>query len=149
MRGSVRKRGGSWAVIYDEPRADGRRRQRWLSGFRTRKDAEAKLAEVLGQLAGTGYVEPAKLTVGDYLEHQWLPAVRGSLRSGTWENYARTLRTRVIPRLGGVALQRLTAAQLNALYDELGRSGSCLCDGPYRDRTCDLEIKSLLLYQLS
>jgi hypothetical protein len=22
-------------------------------------------------------------------------------------------------------------------------------DGPYRDRTCDLEIKSLLLYQLS
>jgi hypothetical protein len=32
---------------------------------------------------------------------------------------------------------------------EKGPLGGRFLDGPYRDRTCDLEIKSLLLYQLS
>src|SRR5687768_4928505 len=102
MRGSVVKRGNRYAVVYDEPRTDGKRKQRWLSRFRTRREAEHKLGEVLGQLGSGGYIEPAKLTFGDFLEREWLPAVRGSLRPGTWESYARTLRTRVTPRLGGV-----------------------------------------------
>jgi Arm DNA-binding domain len=41
MRGHVRKRGTTWTVVYDEGHDEnGRRRQRWKSGFATRREAE-------------------------------------------------------------------------------------------------------------
>ncbi|MDQ3476862.1 MAG: Arm DNA-binding domain-containing protein [Actinomycetota bacterium] len=52
MRGSVVKRGKSWSVVVDtgnDP-LTGRRRQRWHGGHRTKRDAEAALAEIVGSV---------------------------------------------------------------------------------------------------
>ena len=61
MRGHVRKRISKWCVVvdvgYDE---NGKRRQKWHSGFDRRKDAERKLTEILGRLESGAYVEPSK-----------------------------------------------------------------------------------------
>jgi hypothetical protein len=78
-QGSVRQRGTTWTVVFDEPRADGRRRQRSKGGFRTRKEAERYLREHLVSLdvsldAGT-YIAPHKLTMATYLAEHWLPAM--------------------------------------------------------------------------
>ena len=41
MRGHTRKRGKTWCIVFDEGRnEDGRRVQRWQSGFATKKDAD-------------------------------------------------------------------------------------------------------------
>ena len=81
MRGHVRKRGNRWAVVVDVGRDEnGRRTQKWHSGFPRQKDAERELTEILGRLESGTYVEPAKLTVRDFLEAEWLPARRASLR---------------------------------------------------------------------
>ena len=49
-RGYIRKRGDrSWQLVYDVPRgADGKRRQKYETVRGTKRQAEARLAEVLG-----------------------------------------------------------------------------------------------------
>jgi integrase len=120
MRGHVRKRGSKWCVVvdvgYDE---NGKRQQKWHSGFTRQKDAERALTEILGRLESGSYVEPAKLTVRGFLEDEWLPAVRASLRPLTYESYELNI-ARVATSLGSVRLQQLTPAMLNRLYGELG-----------------------------
>ena len=91
MTGHVRKRGKSWAYVVNlPPGPDGRRRQKWTSGFRTRKEAEAHLADTIGQVHRGEYVERSRLTVGAYLNDEWLPAIRASVRPSTWASYRRS-----------------------------------------------------------
>lgn len=121
MRGHIRKRGSTWVVVIDVGRdANGRRRQKWHSGFRTKREAGEALTEILGQLATGQYVAPSKLTVGRFLKDEWLPAIRTRVRPLTFDSYAGNVRNHVVPRLGSMPLQQLTPSMLNSLYAELG-----------------------------
>jgi integrase len=120
MRGHVRKRGKKWSVVLDVGTDErGKRKQRWHSGYRTRNEAEDALTKLLGQIQTGTYVAPTKRTVGDFLEHEWLPAIRHTIRPLTFESYERGCRNYLVPLLGGVPLQRLTPAQVNAAYATL------------------------------
>jgi integrase len=124
MRGHVRKRGATWTVVYDEGRDEhGRRRQRSKGGFATRREAQAFLHSVLTRLGDGSYAAPSKQNLGDYLLNEWLPAIGPTVRPMSLEQYEKTVRLRILPRLGGVPLQALTPAHLNALYNELGKAG--------------------------
>lgn len=124
MRGHVHKRGQTWAVVYDEgTREDGRRRQRTKGGFSTRKTAEAFLADQLARLGDGSYAAPAKLTVGEYLDAEWLPAVQSTLRPLSYDRYANVVRLYLKPNVGGVRLQALSGGHLNGLYAKLERDG--------------------------
>lgn len=123
-RGSVRQRGTTWTVVLDEPRADGRRRQRSKGGFRTRKDAERYLREQLVSLDAGTYMAPHKLTVATYLAEQWLPAMQArGLRPSTLERYESHVRCAITPALGGLPLQGLMPTHLNKLYGDLRAAG--------------------------
>ena len=123
MRGHIRKRGNKWAVIVDVGVGEGgRRRQKWHSGYRTKKDAEAALTEVLGRLQTGTYVEPTRQSLAGFLQ-EWLPAIEGTVRAGTWRSYRTNVERHVIPRIGQVALSKVGAAHLNALYAELLATG--------------------------
>ena len=67
MRGSVRRRGQTWTVTYDEPTADRKRHQRSKGGFATKRDAQQHLTEALARIDGGTYSRPAKTTVGEFL----------------------------------------------------------------------------------
>jgi integrase len=124
MRGHAYKRGASWTAVYDEPSPDGKRRQRSKGGFPTQKAAQRFLTDQLSRIGGGTYVEPARTTVGDWCE-QWLDVQSSRLRPSTWESYRDVLRGRVVPELGHIPLQSLTAAQIDRLYAHLlsrGRS---------------------------
>jgi integrase len=124
MRGHVRKRGSSWAVVYDEGYDEnGKRRQRWKSGFATRKEAQAFLTRVLSSLGDGSYVQPSKLTLREYLEDEWLPAIAGTVRPLTLTQYRSVMKGRILPRLGHHRLQALTGGHLNGLYRELEEEG--------------------------
>ena len=69
MRGHIRKRGKRWYVVYDEGRdpVTMKRRQRWVSAGDTKREAEKKLTELQHQLNTGNYVEPTRITVGQFL----------------------------------------------------------------------------------
>jgi integrase len=136
MRGHVRKRGSKWCVVVDVGRdADGNRRQKWFSGFDRKKDAEEELTEILRQLKDSSYVEPSKLTVGAFLVDHWLPTVKPSLRPGTYASYERNVGTVLVPRIGGVPLQKLKPLELNAMYADLLDAGRADGKGGLSPRT--------------
>ena len=101
----------------------GKRRQITKGGFTTRREAQQALTEALRSVQQGAFVARTKLTRGDYLEGEWLPAIRATVRPTTWEHYAGNVRAHIVPRLGAVSLADLSPAQLNAFYAELLASG--------------------------
>jgi integrase len=61
--------------------------------------------------------------VREFLQDDWLPAVRTTLATSTWESYARNVRLHVVPRIGGLQIQQVDGAVLNRLYAELLEGG--------------------------
>lgn len=54
---------------------------------------------------------------------QWLKDAKDRLRPRTWDGYESAARTRVIPHIGGVRLNKLTGQQIQALYSTLLEAG--------------------------
>ena len=121
MRGSIFKRGNVWTVQVELDRdpATGRRQREWHSGFKTKREAEDARVRILADLQRGEHVSPDKVTVRAFLEDEWLPAMRPSLRLSTYESYKLDVR-RVVERIGERRLQSLTPAMLTRLYGELG-----------------------------
>ena len=87
MRGHVRKRGKKWCIVVDtgvDPK--GKRKQKWFSGYTTKKEAEADLANVLRQINTGEYVEASKITLLDYLK-TWLKSKEPGLARNTVVGY--------------------------------------------------------------
>ena len=123
MRGSIRKRGTTWTVVYDEPARDGWRKQRSKGGFATKRQASAFLTEQIARLGDGSYATPAKLTVGEFLADEWLVAVTSTLRPQSVAAYEGAVRLHITPAIGVVRLQALRGGHLNAMYAELERGG--------------------------
>lgn len=124
MRGHVRKRGRTWTVVVDTGLGEtGRRKQQWRGGFATKRDAEHALAEAIRALQTGSYIEPTVITVSDFLDGQWLPAIVSTVRATTLLSYQMYVRRYLKPALGSKRLQKITAADLNAMYGKLLDSG--------------------------
>jgi integrase len=121
-----------WRITWELPpdARTGRRRQGTRGGFATRREAEAALAEVLGQVNAGTYVAPSRQRLGTYLT-AWLGGLR--LKPTALDNYRVAAEVHVIPRLGGVPLADLTAEQVDGLYRQLEqhgkRTGNCRTAG--------------------
>jgi integrase len=124
MRGHVRKRGKTWAIVYDEGVDEhGKRVQRWRGGFASQKEAQQELTQVLGALGNQSYVEPSKVTMRAFLADEWLPAIAGTVRPATYMQYRSISKSRIIPRIGNLRLQTVSGGNLNGLYQQLSEAG--------------------------
>jgi integrase len=126
MRGSIRKRGGTYTYVLDLPPdpVTGRRRQKTKGGFRTKRECQAALNEAIMTVQTGTYVEASRRTVRSFLLEEWLPDREPpKLRPTTYANYQTQITTHVVPGLGSVELQRLSPAQLNAFYRSLLAEG--------------------------
>ena len=124
MRGSVVKRGTSYSVVVELDRdpATGKRRQKWHSGFRTRRDAERALAEMVDAVNRGSYVPKTRQTVGEFTT-EWLAAIEPTVRPATHYNYSRNVRLHVVPHIGTAVLTRVDPGVLNGLYARLLAQG--------------------------
>jgi integrase len=112
-----------WYPRLELPRGpDGTRRFEALGGYPTRSQAEAALATALARHAHGLALDPAKLTLNQYLD-RWLVHVRISLRARTVARYTALLRDHVRPSLGARPLKQLTPLEIQAIYDRLAISG--------------------------
>lgn len=111
MRGSVVKKGDRWYVKIELDRepATGRRRQKWHSGYRTKREAERARVGLLSKFDRGEYVEPTHQTLGEFLE-EWLRAIEPTLRPSTFDSYSRNVRNHVIAHPGMSGSPRSTPA---------------------------------------
>jgi len=114
------RRSTLWYVIVDLPRgSDGKRRQKWHGGFKTRKAAEAIRARLVHELSTGFYVEPSSMLFQEWLIDYWLPVVQTRVKPTTFHAYRSCIKHHIVPNLGGIQLGRLTSQQINGLYQRL------------------------------
>src|SRR5215218_1448960 len=112
-----------WYPRLELPRGpDGRRRFEALGGYVTRGQAEAALADALTRRSHGITLDPAKLTVDQYLD-RWLAHIRTTLRARTVARYRTLLAHHVRPYLGTQLLKALEPLQIQAIYDQLAVGG--------------------------
>jgi integrase len=124
MRGSVVKKGDRYYVKIelDADPATGRRRQKWHSGYRTKREAERARIDLLSRLDRGAYVEPSHQMLAEFLE-EWLRAIEPTVRPSTFDSYSRNVRNHVSAHIGSVRLTKVDAGTLNGLYARLLASG--------------------------
>jgi integrase len=130
MAENVGRRGDSWFFRIDlPPGPDGKRRQRRVSGFASERAARRALAQTRVDVDAGRLRHGPRRTVAD-LAAEWLEAVRPNRKASTVSNYEWLMRAYVVPHIGPVRLDRLSAADIQKLYSDLracgGREGAAL-----------------------
>lgn len=122
MKGAIRKprtSGGAWSYRLDLGFDDaGKRRQRQVGNFATKREAQAALNEALAGLQQGAYVAPSKQTVREFLD-TWIETVKPELAITAWTNYREVLKSYVLPHIGSVRLADLSAMDLKRWHGEL------------------------------
>ena len=117
--GSIRKRSdGRWEARYVSPK-DGR--QRSLYG-KTQKEVRQKLTQVMSEIDGGLYVDPAKLTVSEWLD-MWLKEFCGDLKDTTKSWYAWSVDAHIRPAVGQYKLDALSKVMVQRFVNELAEDG--------------------------
>jgi len=125
------KRGTSWQVRVDlgpDP-VTGKRRQR-MKTVKTEREAKILLAEWRTEIERGIVVDPSKLTIAEYLQ-QWITTVGPNVRFTTLERENTVVTKYIIPTLGAVPVQKLTAIQLQAFYNGLLHRGASVHTAHY------------------
>jgi len=132
MQGHIHKRARTdrngketvrWYVVLDLGFGDdGRRRQKWHGGFRTRREAEAARAQLVNDVNNGAYVIPGRTTLAEWIRDSWLPVTEPRVKATTFHSYRQNLELHVIPVLGQKRLQQLTPPMLTGLYGRLAQA---------------------------
>lgn len=135
MRGTLRRKSAdTWQLRIFRGR-DGSGRQ--LCDYHTiqastKREAEAARTRILHALDTGGYVQPSRLTVGEYLESWLADYAAHNVARCTYDRYESIIHHHLVPAIGTIKLNQLTAASIERLYaNELqggradGKGGLC------------------------
>jgi integrase len=117
MKGHIRERSaGHWAIILDQrDPASGKRKRKWHSFRGTKREAQIECARLISEMKAGEYVEPSKLTLGEFVE-RWLKHVKPNVSKRTHERYSDLLKKNLIPLLGAKTLSKLQPIEISEAY---------------------------------
>ncbi len=125
MRGYTVKRGprSFAAVIYlgRDPQT-GKERRKWYS-FKTRREAEAALAHLVGRVISGGALPSTKIRLAEFFETWLRDYVEASVAPTTQASYRDTIRVHLAPALGHVPLARLAPQAIQSYIADKLRQG--------------------------
>lgn len=135
MRGHIAKKGKKYYIVLDlgKDEATGKRRQKWVSGYDLKREAEKALPSVLLKyqdgISEEEGVKPEvimKKPIEGQKEHEtieqmmlkWLQDKFHSVEYNTWLSYKSTTLNNIIPHIGQIRINELTTEDLQKLYNE-------------------------------
>ena len=112
-------------IKYKAP--DGTKKSYAKKGFSTKKEAAQHEAEMKTKLQNPGQIAAVtnhgKQTVSHYLD-DWVESyAKVNLRPSTYHNYKRVINTYIKPYIGGVALNQLTSAMVDKMFQQIMEKG--------------------------
>lgn len=126
MTGSLRKRSEhSWTIVLYLGRdpVTGKKKQSWRTVTGTKKKAEAELNRLLHELDTGAYIDPSKLTVGEYLDKWLADYAKTNVAGKTFERYQGIVRDHLKPALGAILLTKLQPLHIQAHYSDSMNGG--------------------------
>lgn len=125
MNGYVKKRGKSYSVIIDlgiNP-LTGKRKQKWISGFETKKQAQEKLPELLVQYQSAPQLQIEDIFLRKYME-DWLNAyAKYNVSPTTFLFYEDIIKRILSPCLGNIKVSKLTPLQIQTFLSDMLKNG--------------------------
>lgn len=109
-----------YRVVWDVGSPDNReRRMEYIDGWEEAKAFKSKIEVELN--SGT-YVEPSKITFGEYLD-RWIEIHGGRLAPKTLRSYQTEIKNHMKPKLGSIPLSKLSPLHLQEYYAFLLNDG--------------------------
>ncbi|MFC0188433.1 tyrosine-type recombinase/integrase [Fictibacillus aquaticus] len=125
MKGYYRKRGNRWSFTVDigKDSKTGKRKQKTLSGFPTKKEAQKAAAELIAKIESGNFINPSKTELRtfliDFVENQYKPNVR----SNTWKRAEVIVNNHLVPSLGHLKLKDIKPAHIQNYFTEKLEAG--------------------------
>lgn len=120
---SIQKRGkNSYRLIvelgYD---AKGKRiRKTKTVKCRTKGEAKEELAKFIVEVKSGEYIEPEKMSLGDFVKNEWLPKfAKTNYKPSTLESYTINLNAHILPRFGDMYLDQIKTMHIVNFLDDL------------------------------
>jgi integrase len=130
----------SWqAVLERRDPSTGERDRLILGTYRLKKDAEKAIRDEQSMRDRGTAVDPSKVTVAEVLGN-WLRTTRTEVRPQTAAGYEITIRKHLVPALGSVPVQKLSAARLQQQYNAWHDAGV----GTRTIRNCHMSLSQAL-----
>jgi len=125
MKGHLTRRGErSWRLKYEiGTDGAGKRQTRYVTLRGTKVQAQAQAATILASVATGTHVEPSADSVGEFVERWLRDWADDNVSNKTWTRYSQLLRKHLCARLGSTPIQKLRAADLQALYAAKAKEG--------------------------
>lgn len=120
--GSIRQRkDGRWEARFTVGRdpGTGRQIQRSVYGS-TQREVRQKLAQVVAEIDKGAYTALQRITLGQWLEI-WQREYLGGVKPRTADSYKAVIRTHILPALGAIRLDALTAPAVQSFYNAIGK----------------------------
>ena len=124
MVGSVYKRGKTYSIdVKLNKDENGKWNRVRKGGFRTKREAEAYLSELIAKANRGEYKEYDNLSVGEFLE-LWLEQYcRFNLKASTFGTRQLVVQKRIIPAIGHLAIEDLRPIHFTKFYNEMHAQG--------------------------
>lgn len=90
---------------------------------KTRQEVANKLAEVIQELNTGTFIEPSKITFGEWLDKWLVEYKKSQIKPTTYESYEVIINTHIKPALGNIPLAKLQPHMLQAFYNDRLESG--------------------------
>ena len=118
MKGHIRRRGkSSWAVVVFLGRdPSGKQHRKWHAVRGTRRDAQRELARLINEFNTGAYIEPARMTVSEFLDRWLTDYAKPKVSPKTYERYQEMIDGHIRPALGSYLLPKLSPLHLQAFY---------------------------------
>lgn len=118
--GSIIKRQKGWGIKYDLPESTREdRKQKTISGFKTKRDAEKTLAQIEAKIATGNYFTTNNMTVGQMLDMWMTDHVELTLAPKTILFYKNYIDIYLKKYLGDIKLHDLKANHVTSFYNKL------------------------------
>jgi integrase len=121
--GKTREYWESQVTVGYDP-GTGKQKRKTFTG-KTQKEVREKMQAAAVAVQNGDYFEPSRITVGEWLDI-WLKDYCTDTKYLTDEKYECVCRVHIKPALGAIKLSKLQAPQIQAFYNELGKTGKTL-----------------------
>jgi len=139
--GSIFKdsRSGLWTGVIELPPLNGERRRKKI---RRKNKAELlkAMSQVRSELIRLGDLPTSSQTVEQWFNY-WLKQVAKEIRPNTFDGYRRTVENHVIPSIGKVKLDKLTATHIRRVHDGILDKGLSSTTALLAHRTMSVSFK--------
>lgn len=131
---------GYWTGVVELPPLNGERRRKKIRR-KDKKELLAELANIKSELERRGDLPTANQTVEQWLNY-WVEQVAAKeVRPNTLDGYRRTVKNHIIPAIGKVKLDKVTATHVRRVHDSILAKGLSSTTALLAHRTMSVSFK--------